>query len=193
MATIILKGTQKEIECTVVQAESINKLKEQRADPKTMLNISGVSVELGDIRYAITDRAFDKELIAEEKQSENDEHYERVVREYNNFIEKRCYLPVEEKSKDVKLFETLYFGVKNKKLTEEQKEYVSKMQREYFEKNPRHPYAKVNYFKLLKDLPVAKDDWNDMPYHVGSFSLRLIRNVLEEAFKTAHNLKLITN
>jgi len=193
MATIILKGTQKEIECTVVQAESINKLKEQRADPKTMLNISGVSVELGDIRYAMTDRAFDKELIAEEKQSENDEHYNRVVKEYNNFIEKRCYLSVEEKSKDVKLFETLYFGVKNKKLTEEQKEYVSKMQREYFEKNPRHPYAKVNYFKLLKDLPVAKDDWNDMPYHVGSFSLRLIRNVLEEAFKTAHNLKLITN
>lgn len=193
MATIILKGTQKEIECTVVQAESINKLKEQRADPKTMLNISGVSVELGDIRYAMTDRAFDKDLIAEEKQSENDEHYNRVVKEYNSFIEKRCYLSVEEKSKDVKLFETLYFGVKNKKLTEEQKECVSKMQREYFEKNPRHPYAKVNYFKLLKDLPVAKDDWNDMPYHVGSFSLRLIRNVLEEAFKTAHNLKLITN
>ncbi len=193
MATIILKGTQKEIECTVVQAENINKMKEERVDPKTMLNISGVSVELGDIRYAMTDKAFDKELIAEEKQSENDEHYSRIVKEYNNFIEKRCYLSVDEKSKDVKLFETLYFGVKNKKLTEEQKEYVAKMQREYFEKNPRHPYAKVNYFNLLKDLPVAKDDWNDMPYHVGSFSLRLIRNVLEEAFKTAHSLKLITN
>lgn len=190
MSVIILKGTDRKLECTISQCEKINALKESRTDPKTPLNISGVVVELGDIKYAIKDSDTDKSLVKTERDEDNDKYYLALNEGYILSIKKRCEMKPEEKSKNTVLFETLFFGVTGKKINETQKEYIQKMQLEYFMKNQKHPFAKVDYFKLLKDLPSSRDDFN-MQYHIGSASLRMIRRVIEEAFTTAHNMNYL--
>lgn len=190
MSVIILKGTDRKLECTISQCEKINSMKESRTDPKTPLNISGVVVELGDIKYAIKDSDTDKTLVKTERDEENDKYYASLDGEYNLSIKKRCEMKPEEKYKSTILFETLFFGVTGKKINDVQKEYIQKMQLDYFVKNPNHPYARVDYFKLLKDVPDNKDTFN-MQYHVGSSALRVIQKVISEAFITAYNMKYI--
>lgn len=190
MSVIILKGTDRKLECTISQCEQINKMKESKSDPKTPLNISGVVVELGDIKYAINDGETDKGLVRTERDEENNKYYTKLNENYNQSVKDRCFSSPEIKSKDIVLFETLFFGVTGKKLNDLQKDYISKMQFSYFVLNPRHPYAKVDYFKLLKEVPSDKDDFN-MQYHIGSSALRLVQKVISEAFSTAYQLKYI--
>lgn len=190
MSVIILKGTDRKLECTISQCGQINKMKESKSDPKTPLNISGVVVELGDIKYAINDGETDKGLVRSERDKENDKHYAELNDKYNLFIKDRCFSSPEVKSKSIVLFETLFLGVTDKKLNDVQKAYIEKMQLDYFNLNPRHPYAKVDYFKLLKDLPENRDDFN-MEYHIGSSALRLVQKVIGEAFITSYQLDYI--
>ncbi len=84
MATIILKGTDKKLECSLAVCSKVNELKSASADPKTPLEIDGVLVELGDIRYAIPDGDKDKEIAKEKRQQE----FGDMITEYNrNFRE----------------------------------------------------------------------------------------------------------
>lgn len=190
MSVIILKGTDRKLECTISQCEKINQMKEIRVDPKTPLNISGVVIELGDIKYAINDSETDKALVKTVKDEENDKYYAELSSSYNEAIKNRCEKTPQVKSKDTMLFETLYIGVTGKVLTDVQKLYIEKIQLEYFVKNPRHPYAKVDYFKLIKDLPESHGGIN-MKYHIGSSALRLVQKVISEAFITSYQLKYI--
>lgn len=190
MSVIILKGTDRKLECTISQCEKINKMKEDRVDPKTPLNISGVVVELGDIKYAINDAMTDGALVKDERKEENEKHYNQLNNDYNIDLKFRCNMSPEDKAKNTKLFEILYFGVTSKKINEEQKKYIQKIQLDYFMLNPRHPYAKVNYFKLLKDLPSDRNSF-DMSYHVGSASLRMVQRIISESFTSAYILKYI--
>lgn len=190
MATIILKGSDRKLECTLSQCEKINKLKESGADRKLPLNISGVVVELGDIKYAIPDGEKDKEKISEDRKEENEQYYNDASEEYKKYIEKRCRMSVTEKANDVRLFETLFFGTTGKKLTDVQIEYIKKTQLEYFTKNKNHPYANFDFSKLLKDIPDSRGGFN-MRYHVGSSALRIVTRLLEESFTTAKQLHLI--
>lgn len=190
MATIVLKGTQKTIECTLSQCDQVNKMKESGVDPKTPLNIAGTVIELGEIRYALKDSEFDKQMKSDDRKTENDNYYAEAVSDYNKYIEKRCRMSPQEKAKDVRMFDTLFFGVTEKKLNEKQVAYVQKEQLAYFEQNKNHPYANINFYKLLKDLPENKDDFN-MKYHVASATLRIVSRLIEESFMTAKQLKLM--
>ena len=71
MSVVILKGTDKKIECTTNQCDTINKMKTDGADPTTKVNVGGVVMDLGDIRYAIPDSEDEilkkKKEIAKEK------------------------------------------------------------------------------------------------------------------------------
>jgi hypothetical protein len=190
MATIILKGSDRKLECTLSQCEKINKLKESSADRKLPLNISGVVVELGDIKYAIPDGEKDREKVSEERKEENDKYYQDATDDYKKYIEKRCLMPIHEKSKDVRLFEVLFFGTTGKKLSESQISYIQKIQLEYFTANKLHPYANFDFSKLLKDVPGSRDSFN-MKYHIGSSALRTVANLIEESFSTARQLNLM--
>lgn len=190
MSTIVLKGTQRSIECSIAQCDSINKMKESGIDPKTPLNISGVVVELGDIRYALKDSEYDKHEISNERKKENDSYYSEVQNNYNEYIVSRCKMSPIEKSKDVRLFGTLFFGVTEKKLNEQQIAYLQKEQLAYFEKNKNHPYANINFYKLLKDLPENNEGFN-MRYHVAGSTLRIVARIIEGSFVTAKQLNLI--
>ena len=190
MSVIILKGTDRKLECTISQCEQINKMKESKTDPKTPLNISGVVVELGDIRYAINDSETDKSLVRAERDKDNDKHYADLNEVYNQSIKDKCFSSPEVKSKNIILFETLFVGVSDKRLNDVQKAYIEKMQLDYFNLNPRHPYAKIDYFKLLKDVPDSRDGFN-MQYHIGGSALRLVQKVIAEAFITSYQLGYI--
>lgn len=190
MATIILKGSDRKLECTLSQCDKINKLKESGADRKLPLNISGVVVELGDIKYAIPDGEKDKEKVSEERKEENEKYYNDASDDYKNYIEKRCSMPIQEKAKDIRLFETLFFGTTGKKLNETQIEYIQKIQLDYFSSNKKHPYANFDFSKLLKDVPDSRDSFN-MEYHIGSSALRIVARLIEESFSTAKQLNLM--
>jgi hypothetical protein len=86
MATIILKGTDKKIETTISKCEKINELKRQKADPKTPIELEGLLVELGDIRYAIPDNEKDKELIKEEKERKWDAEQRSSLKNHRDEI-----------------------------------------------------------------------------------------------------------
>lgn len=184
MSVIILKGTDRKLECTISQCEKINSMKELRVDPKTPLNISGVVVELGDIKYAIKDTDTDKSLNNEDRKEENEKYYNEASDAYNLAIKRKCEMSVAEKSKNTRLFETLFFGVTGKKITQVQKEYIEKKQMEYFTLNPKHPMAKIDYYHLLKEIPESSGGFN-MKYHVASASLRMIERIIGESFTTA--------
>lgn len=76
MATIILKGTDKKLETTIFKAKEINRLKQDGENPKTLLDINGVVLELGDIKYAMYDEDKDKELNKEASSAQSDKEYE---------------------------------------------------------------------------------------------------------------------
>lgn len=190
MATIILKGTQKTIECSIPQCDSINKMKESGSDPRIPLNINGVQIELGDVRYAIKDGEYDKQMQSDDRKTENDSYYSETQNKYNEYIVKRCGMSPDEKSKDIRMFDTLFFGVTGKKLNEDQIKYIQKMQLDYFKENKNHPYANINVYKFIKELPGNKDDFN-MKYHVASSSIRIITKLIEESFLTAKQLNLM--
>lgn len=193
MSKIYLKGVNKPVTVKRETAETLNRItNDESVKGDKYFTLEGVRFCKNDIRYIIEKDYEDDSAESSDKRSEeNESYYKELNLGYIKSIEKRCFMPVEEKSKNIKLFETLFFGVTGKTLNEAQKNYVIATQKDYFTKNPRHPFAKVNYFKLLKELPEGKDDWNDIKYHVGSSSLRMITGVLEEAFRTAHQQKFI--
>lgn len=191
MSVIILKGTDRKIECTISQCETINKMKESNMDSKTPLNIGGTVIELGEVRYAIQDKDTDRQMVSEQKKDENDKYYSELSKQYDELIEKRCFMKPEEKSKNTSLFETLYLGVTGKKINDIQKEFIVKKQKEYFDENPRHPYANINYYSFLKDLPSNSGEVASMKYNIGSSALRLTERLIGEAFNTAYRLKLL--
>jgi len=86
MATIILKGAKKDIETTIAKAKEVNKLKANNTDPKTLLDIEGIVVELGDIKYALLDSEKDRELSNINQSKANDINYAELNKAYKDYI-----------------------------------------------------------------------------------------------------------
>lgn len=86
MATIILKGTDKKIETTISEARKINHLKESKADSKTLLNLNGLVLELGDIRYAMYDEDKDRELTKEQSGIDTENYYKKIDKDFRDEI-----------------------------------------------------------------------------------------------------------
>ena len=86
MATLILKATDKKLETTISKAREINKLKQDGVDPKTKLNINGVVLELGDIRYAMFDDDKDKEISKENANLQSESDYKKTDEDFKKEI-----------------------------------------------------------------------------------------------------------
>lgn len=97
MATIILGGTNKTIETTISETEKINHLKRIKADPKTVLDINGVVVELKDIKYALYDNEKDKELIKEESNKKYEQDQKQVETSQHDEIKRYAKATLGEK------------------------------------------------------------------------------------------------
>ena len=88
MATIVLKGTDKKIETTISKANEINKLKRDGENPKTLLDINGIVLELGDIKYAMYDEDKDKELQKEQSGIDSDNYYKQTQKDFKDEVAK---------------------------------------------------------------------------------------------------------
>lgn len=112
MATIILKGTDKKIECSLAVCDRVNKLKSEKVNPKTEIEVDGIVLELGDIRYAIRDGEKDNELERERKKAEYGEMIEKNNKEFYEEIRRYALGSIEGKiSFNLKIAEMYCFAI----------------------------------------------------------------------------------
>ncbi len=192
MATIILKGTDKKLECTIAQCTTINKMKEEGANPKTPLNVAGTVVELGDIRYAIPDEERDRVLKSEATKESNDKYLEEVGKEYRNEMIRVIKLPIQEKAKIVtlpKLMYQAYTGSVN--APQEFLDEVMARQLDYFKEHPTHAFANPTCYKDL--LKVAEDRQTpDRANYINTCRtalVRIVQRTIEESFFVLRSLR----
>lgn len=156
MAIIILKGTDRKLECTLDQCNKVNKLKENRSDPKTALFISGTMVELGDVRYAIPDRDTDRQMVSDGNKIENNSFYEEENKKYSEKIKTLSVMSPEEKSKNTR-HAKMIIQAYTREMTAPRVliEEIEQRQLSYFKINPNHPFASPMCYKDL--IPTFKD------------------------------------
>jgi len=192
MAKLFLRGVAKPIVIEKSTAVTLNRIKDDNTIPKDHeFNRNGLRFSKGDIRYIFeNDQEDDKAESDIKRIQENDTYYTNIQNDYTEYIKTRCRMTPEEKAKDFRMFDTLFLGVTGKKLNEEQIKYIQKVQLDYFKENKNHPYANINFYKLIKELPDNKDDFN-MKYHIASATLRIVSKLIEESFITAKQLNLM--
>lgn len=185
MATIILKATDRKLECSIEQCNKINKMKEDGVNPKTPLNVSGTVVELGDIRYAIPDGERDKYLNAEETKANNDEYLEEVSKEYRFQMIKLITLPIQEKAKNVSLSKLMYQAYTGDIVPPQSfLDEVTVRQLAYFQKNPRHAFANPTCYKdlLLISEVRTNPDRQDYLNTCRTALVRIVQRTIEESY-----------
>jgi hypothetical protein len=194
MAKLYLKGVNKPITISKTTAMTINLIIDNENIPRDrQFNHDGVRFMKADIRYVIeNDFEDDKVVVDDSRKQENDAYYTKLSQEHSDYICKRCFMTVEEKAKDTTFFETIYFGVAGKKPDEYVKSLIIEKQRAYFTGNPRHPFAKINFFKLIDNLPSSKKENFDFRYNIASGAIRIAEKVIQTAFGEAHKQGLLT-
>lgn len=193
MAKLYLKGIPKPLIIEKSTAVNLNRILDDSMVPADrQFDKDGIRFSKRDIRYVIeNDQEDDSQTNNDTRKQENEEYYNKQNADFKNNVVHLCKRSVEEKANDVKLFITMYFGVTGKQPSQEALDQVIAMQKAYFDVNPKHPYAKVNYFKLVNDFPVANREFMDMKYGVASFSLRIVDRIIGETFNEAYFMKLI--
>lgn len=193
MAKLFLRGVAKPIVIDKSTAITLNKIKDNKDIPKDQeFNKNGLRFSKGDIRYIFeNDQEDDSQDSSDNRKQENEEYYNKATAEYKQHIASLCKKDVKEKSDDIKLFSILYFSVNGKNPDDVLASEVIGMQRAYFNKNPRHPYARVNYFKLIDNYPKENKEYYDMKVGVASFGVRFTERVIMEAFREAQYQRLL--
>ena len=194
MAKLFLKGVQKAIYIEKDTAKNLNRIIDNEAIPDDRpFNMEGVRFSKRDIRYVIeNDYDDDRQVEADTRKNENDKYYQDASREHEQYIIQKCKRSTLEKINDTIIFETVYFGMTGQKPTEDEIKIVVLMQEEYFTLYPTHPFARVNFFKLIPQKSYNQNDWDQMKYNVANASIRLYERVMSESFSTAKRLKLVT-
>jgi hypothetical protein len=192
MAKLFLRGVAKPIVIDKSTAITLNKIKDNKDIPKDHeFNKNGLRFSKGDIRYIFeNDQEDDSQDSSDNRKQENDEYYNKATADYKHHIENLCKKDVKAKAEDIKLFSILYFSVNGKNPDDKLASEVIGMQRAYFDKNPRHPYARVNYFKLIDNYPKENKEYYDMKVGVAHFGVRFTERVIVEAFREAQFQRL---
>lgn len=191
MATIILKATDRKLDCTLEQCNSINKMKENGYNPKTPLNISGTVVELGDIRYAIPDGEYDRNLRSEANKETNDAYLEETNARYRSEMITLLRLPIEKKAQNVSLAKLVwqaYTGEINPPQTF--LDEVVKRQFAYFQQYPRHAFANPSCYKnllIVQEERNSVDRANYVNLCRGAL-LRIVQRTIEESYSVLRTI-----
>lgn len=193
MAKLFLRGVAKPIVIEKSTAVTLNRIKDDNTIPKDHeFNRNGLRFSKGDIRYIFeNDQEDDGQESSDTRKQENEEYYNKATAEYKQHIASLCKKDVKEKSEDIKLFSILFFSVNGKNPDDTLASEVIGMQRAYFNKNPRHPYARVNYFNLVGAFPKENKEYYDMKVGVASFGIRFTERIMTEAFREAHFQRLL--
>ena len=189
MSTIILKGTDRKLECTISVCERINKLKEEKADPRTPLNISGSVIELGDIRYAIKDGELDKELNRDEKKNNNGVDIEKINKEFNKEIYSYANGTLEKKLQfNLKIAKFYCLALTGEKIDSYKDKlkpiFLEELQKEKLVVNP------TKYLKLfvVKEIE-GKQGLTKIDYLVRTAPLKIMENYLSNVYSTLKYIK----
>lgn len=193
MAKLYLKGISKPFTIDRSTAMVINRIIDDPMVPKDrQFDKDGMRFCKSDVRYVIeNDQEDDSTEKSDSRKKESEEYYNTLSSDFRENIVRLCKRDVELKAQDTKLFSLVYLSIVGTDPDTEIVSQVVDMQREYFEKNPRHPYAKINFMSLLSNFPVAHEEYQDMRYGIGSFGLRFLDRTVSEAFREAHYQKLI--
>lgn len=185
MATIVLRATDRKLECTIAQCNIINKMKENGSNPKTPLNVSGTVVELGDIRYAIPDDERDRVLSSERTKEGNDSYIEETSTRYRTEMIRLLRLPIEQKAINVsipKLMWQAYTGETNP--PQSFLDEVIKRQLAFFRENPTHAFANPTCYRdllIIQEQRLSVDRANYVNICRGAL-LRLVQRTIEESY-----------
>lgn len=193
MAKLYLKRIMKPFTIQKQTAVTINRmLDDDSIDKFLQFNFQGIRFCKDDVKHVIEDDTEDDgQTIADERKQENEEYYNKANVEFKQNIQRLCKRSVEEKSADLKLFTLVYFSITGKNPDQEIASSMVEMQRDYFSKNPSHPYAKINMFSIIKSFPKTNEEYTDMKVGVATFGIRFFDRVVSEAFREAHYQKLI--
>lgn len=184
MAKIYLKGHGKPITVSRMTAVRINeKWLDDNILPQEYIIHPDFSTEKGNIKaIIIADEDDDKSDKGLAVAKDNDEYYEKLNREYNDYIRRRCDMPIEEKINDVRLYSMIYRATTNQAPTSEFLQEVRDRQRTFFMKYPRHPYASINVSDIL---PKTLCDTETIQGMIPSMTIRRVYHIIREANNTA--------
>lgn len=189
MATIILKATDRKLECSISVCNQINELKSKNADPKTPLEIDGIFLELGDVRYAIPDMEKDKELAKERSQKE----YGDIISEYNQQFheEIRRYTlgSIENKIHfNMEVAKMYAFAITGSKNIDDISDTLISIFREELTKT-RLVVNPTKYLKLFRVSDVKSDDsLKSTEYLVRSAPFRIMDNYLSNVMSEVRKI-----
>ncbi len=182
MSTIILKGTDKKLECTISLCEKINKMKEDGVNPKTPLNISGTVVELGEIRYAIKDGETDKQMSRDDKKSDNGERLRKYQKDFEDEINYYLNGSLEKKLQfNLRIAKMYCLAITGKDVDE----YKSLLKPIFLEelKTKKLVVKPSKYMKLFKVEEVIGDkDLTKVDYIIRGAPLRIMHNYIQEVY-----------
>jgi len=153
MAKIYLKGIQKPITVPRSLAKQVDDFwSDSSILPNERFKHHSFNIEKREIKSIIHEDFEDNTSESNDvKKEENEKFYREENEKYEKNIEILCNKSVTEKANNTKIASLLYETFTGNKPTAEFIQSVIKHQTEYFQKNPRHPYAKINYGKLLSE------------------------------------------
>lgn len=182
MALIILKGTDRRLECSLSQCENVNKMKERKLDPKTPLNISGTLIELGDIRYAIPDKETDRDLVGEQRMKDNSNDIAKFMQDFEDDIKKYANGKLEEKLQfNLRIAKMYCYALTGGDIEQYKPElkliFIEELKKEKLVVNP------TKYIKLFKvDEVYGKKGLVGIKYIVRQLPMRLMENYLQNVY-----------
>jgi hypothetical protein len=189
MAKINIRGIGK-ISVSREVGEDISKFKnDNNYLPNDRYMKNGMDFEKRDIGgIVINDFEVDDSASSDDRKQENAAYYEKIQNDYEAEIRRRVFMFPEHKAEDTRLAEFLYEVMYNAKPSDAFKQEIIARQTAYFTKFPKHPYAPIVFKDLL---PESKGSEMRMSTMLPSFTLKKVEDIMQEAFRTAHQMKLL--
>lgn len=186
MSVIILKGTDKRLECSISLCEKINKMKEDGVDPKTPLNISGSVVSLGDIRYAIKDGEMDKQLNSQERSEGNDDYLKELSQNFDKEIDRYLHSNLETKLQfNLRIARFYCYAITGGAV----EEYKPELKTIFLEELKKEKLV-VNPSKYIKIFKVNEEDGRDgltrIQYIIRKAPLKIMESYLQNVYLRLH-------
>lgn len=187
MAKIYLMGHRNPVTVSLALARQVAEFK---SDANVLNNevfrSKDFVVEKGQIKTVIVEDVDDNNSESNsKKRQENDEHYAKVSKQYDDMIKTRCSMPIEKKAGDTRLMELVYKAFKGKDADQNFKDEVVKRQLAYFKKNPRHPYASISLGDLISFEKTKEDSITEI---MPKLMLKKAFDVMSEALDTAKRI-----
>ncbi len=182
MSVIILKGTDKKLECSIALCEKINKMKEDGVSPKTPLNISGTVVELGEIRYAIKDGETDRQLNSQDKSVANDTYLKDLMSSFDAEVDRYANSKLEDKLQfNLRVARFYCYAITGGEIEEYKPElktiFIEELKKEKLVVNP------VKYIKLFKvKEEEGREGLTRIQYIVRKAPLKIMENYLQNVY-----------